>query len=298
MIKAQQTGGFSLLPSHRDITYFLEVTKTLNLSRAAERLGISQPSLSTSIQRLEESLGFDVLVRTKSGVVLTKSGQLFSVRAQELLDSWGSLKSSIQRLNQEVTGQYRIGAHSSVALYSLNDILSPLLQKHPHLEFQMFHDLSRNVCEKIISFELDFGIVVNPVSHPDLVIRELCKDTVQFWISDRAKPQAAKTLICDPHLLQTQELIRKSKTKHPPFERFITTSQLELIAQMAAEGTGVALLPQKVAQGQSRLRVLDKSLPSLSDSICLVYRADLPKTTATKEILQAFAKWPEKKERS
>jgi len=279
-----------MLPAHRDIVYFLEVAQTLNLSRASERLGISQPSLSMSIKRLEDALGFEVLVRTKSGVTMTKSGHLFVVKAKELLETWDSIKSSINQLNQDVTGHYKLGCHSSVALYSVPNFLPSLLQKHPRLEFQFVHELSRLICEKIVSFEIDFGIVVNPISHPDLVLKELFKDTVHYWVSDKTPKSQHKTLICDPNMLQAQDLIKKAKNKSVSFDRIITTSNLELICSLTEQGAGVGIIPKRVVDAKGvKLKLLANDLPHFTDAIYLVYRADMPKTLATKEIVSAIS---------
>ena len=61
--------------SPNDLKYFREAASTLNISRAAERLGISQPSLSLSVQRIEESLGAKVFFRSKRGLAMTQSGK-------------------------------------------------------------------------------------------------------------------------------------------------------------------------------------------------------------------------------
>jgi DNA-binding transcriptional LysR family regulator len=282
-----------MLPAHRDIVYFLEVAQTQNLSRASERLGISQPSLSMSIKRLEDSLGFPVLLRAKSGVTLTKSGQLFSIKAKELIETWNNIKASVNQLNQEVSGHYKLGCHASVAQYTMPKILPALLQKYPRLEFQLFHDLSRNVCEKIISFEIDFGIVVNPTPHPDLVIKELSKDTVHFWVAEKGVKNNSKTLIIDPHMLQAQDLLKRTKNKSFSFDRVVTTANLELIAQLTEAGGGIGIIPKKVVEMRSsKLKIFDESLPHYTDSICMVYRADMPKTFATKEIVSAMNAWP------
>jgi len=61
-----------MLPSAAELEYFLEVANTLNLSRASERLGLSQPSLSLAIKRLELSIGTQLFIRHKQGVTLTQ----------------------------------------------------------------------------------------------------------------------------------------------------------------------------------------------------------------------------------
>ena len=75
--------------SPSDLTYFIEVAHTKNLSRAAERLGITQPSLTLAIQRIEHSLGTDVLIRSKKGVVLTKAGRSLLIHSKTLMSSLG-----------------------------------------------------------------------------------------------------------------------------------------------------------------------------------------------------------------
>src|SRR4051812_8184466 len=108
-----------MLPNASDLTYFVEAATVLNLSRAAERLGISQPSLSLAIQRLEHAIGTELMLRSKKGVTLTQAGKLLLAHSRELLQKWESIKGRARASAQEVSGAYTIGAHVSVALYSL-----------------------------------------------------------------------------------------------------------------------------------------------------------------------------------
>lgn len=119
-----------MIPSPAELHYFVEVANTLNISRAAERLGISQPSLSLAVRRLEDALGVELLVRNKSGVNLTRAGQKFVLQARQLLHEWERLSSEAVRAESTLTGRYTIGCHSSVALYSLPGFLPKLMQVH------------------------------------------------------------------------------------------------------------------------------------------------------------------------
>lgn len=268
-----------MLPSPAELHYFLEISNTQNISRAAERLGISQPTLSLAVRRLEDSIGVPLLIRTKSGVQLTKAGDKLAVRARNLLQDWTQLKAEAIKDNTEVSGAYSIGCHPSVGLYSLG-FLSILLEQNPGLEVKLLHDLSRKVTEDVISFKIDFGIVVNPVRHPDLVIRPLLTDEVTFWTAERPsaqqKPESSgAVLICDPNLLQTQSLLKQMRQKNFDFARNITSSNLEVIASLVAEGAGVGILPGKVAERFQSLGLRKlPNAPRFQDKICLVYRGD------------------------
>ena len=162
-------------PSFSEIEYFIEVAKMGNISRASERLGITQPSLSQAIRRLESSVGSDLLIRGRLGVKLTKSGSEFFHMAERFLSHWQHIKSSVKEKESEVSGDYTIGCHQSVALYSLPLFLPQLVKQYSNLNIELVHDLSRKILQQVVSFQIDYGIVVNPIKHPELVIQLLCK---------------------------------------------------------------------------------------------------------------------------
>lgn len=262
------------LPSPTEIAYFLEVAQTQNMSRAAERLGIRQPTLSVSLAKLEQIVGAQLFTRTKRGVFLTEAGQVFLSKSQDLVQNWKELQSQTQSQSESFSGHLRLGCHVSVALYTLPFFLPETLKDFPDLEFSLEHDFSRKITESVISLKLDFGIVVNPVQHPDLIIKKLCKDEVTFWKSDKLNPALEKVLIADQNLNQVQSLMGKIK-KDRKFKKFLTTSSLEVGRELAQAGAGIAILPTRVAQmgGKSQLKKVP-GLPSFQDEICLIYRAE------------------------
>jgi len=284
-----------ILPSFNDLTYFIEAAQTKNLSRAAERLGITQPSLSLAIKRLEDSLGVPLFIRSRKGVELTKAGKDLVGRGRILLLNWEQLRAEVVKKSSGVSGEYVIGCHPSVALYSLPSFLPKLIQGHPDLEVKLVHDLSRKITEKVISFEIDFGIVVNPVSHPELVIKQLCKDDVMFWTA--AKPTTSQkidqntgVLLCDLNLTQVKKMMSDLQKKNMVFNRVIQSTNLEVIAEMVAAGVGIGILPTRVATRDAghRLKPVKGSLPVFKDNICLVYRADTQKNQGSKVFIEAI----------
>jgi DNA-binding transcriptional LysR family regulator len=276
-----------MIPSPSEIHYFLEVANAQNLSRAAERLGVTQPTLSLAMQKLERSIGSALLIRSKAGIKLTKAGQLFSVQARALLDQWEKIQDGAVRDQTEIRGRFSIGCHPSVAMYALPGFLPALLEKHPDLEIGLHHDLSRKITEAVISSRLDFGLVINPIRHPDLIIQNLGRDEVTFWTA--AKCRSPGVLICDPSLAQTQALLLK--TRDVPRGRIIETSSLEVACALVAEGLGQAILPTRVAQQNRRFQLKKVAkCPSVYDTIALVSRMDLQKTMAARTIIDAIKK--------
>lgn len=260
--------------SPSDLEYFIEISSTKNLSRAAERIGISQPSLTLAIKRIEDELGVSIFIRSKKGVSLTKAGAHLLKHAKHMQQFWGQIKSEASASVNEVTGVLKLGCHPSVGLYTLDKFLPKVLEKNSELDFELTHDLSRKVTEQIISLELDIGLVINPVKHPDLVIQDLFDDIVTLWESKKTY-QNHDVLICDPSLLQTQDIQKKLKKKGFSFSRVITSNSLENIANLINSGAGVGILPTRVANKIAGKDIKEvKNAPKFKDILSVIYRIE------------------------
>ncbi len=278
------------LPHPTELRYFLAVAECLNISRAAERIGATQPTVSLGIQRLERSVGLPLLTREKRGVKLTPAGKRFLAQARQLLQQWERLRTEAIQDHESPRGSFSLGCHTAVALYTLPEFLTKLLAQHPGIEFRLEHDLSRRITEKVARFEIDLGIVVNPLEHPDLVITELLEDEVAFWKHRSLKEESL--LLCHPELGQTQALLKKAKKAGIRFERTLTSESLEVLAELTASGLGVGLLPARVAR-RGAGRQLNRIGPSnlgVRDRVCLVHRVDFPKSGAFRLITETLKK--------
>ena len=264
-------------PNFDDLSYFLEVANTKKLSRAAERLGITQPSISAAMKRLELSFDTELLVRSRNGVQLTKAGRELHCQGRKFLADWTHLKSSVLRASTEMEGSFVMGCHPSVALYTLPTLVPKLKALFPLVSINFAHDLSRKITEQIVSYEIDFGLVINPFHHPDLVIHRLFLDEVTVWTSPEPTPfqdinSERCALYCDPNLKQTQELLKNLSQHQFKLEY---SNNLEVIASLVAEGMGLGLLPARVAKRNLKpLLPLGESIARVTDELCFVHRAD------------------------
>lgn len=269
-----------------DVRYFLEVSQVGTITRAAERLGIRQPSLSAAMQRLERRFGCDLLIRSKTGVELTREGKLLASRARAFLAQWESLEDTVTKQGEEPAGRFTIGCHVSIATHWLPLTLPSMLARWPRLELSVVHELSRRVNDLVVSHQLDFGLVVNPLRHPDLVVTELATDVFTAWGRGAGYE---KTVLYDPDLLQAQAILRQLQRRGVRFERSVTSSSLELLSRLAAQGMGTAILPTHLAERtRPGLRHPAKDVPTVLDSVCLVYRADAQRTPAARALVQAL----------
>ncbi len=275
-----------MLPSSHDLTYFLEIAQHSSLTSAATRLGISQPSLTLAMQRLEQSVGTSLFIRTRQGVKLTKAGERLLIETRQLIGRWEEVKQQAVGAMNEVRGRFILGMHASVARYSLPLFLPALMTEHPDLELALHHDLSRNITQKVLELAIDIAIVINPVPHPDLVMRPLGKDQLTLWTNRKMKHE--DVLICEPSLLQTQSILSKLKRQGMNFRRVIETSNLEVIAAMVESGCGVGILPTRVARAQSPSLQPLKGAPHFADEIFLIYRMENKPVRAIQAISKAI----------
>lgn len=281
-----------MLPSPNDLYYFIEACKTLNLTRASERLGISQPSLSSAIKRLENSIGIPLFLRVKNGLKITKSGEQLYKHAKQLIHLWETAKAESLASAYEVQGQIVLGCHPSVGQYMLPPILSSILSTHAKINITLKHDLSRKILEGIINFVIDIGIIVNPVKHRDLVLKKLYDDEVSFWQpkgKNLIEEQYPLTLIGDIDLLQTQKLIKDLETTGIREYRILPSSNLDVIASLTAAGCGIGILPFSVVRTHHKnLLSHVPNTPVFYDEIYLAYRHEQRHIKAIEVLIESI----------
>lgn len=262
--------------SQTDLKYFLELAKTLHLTRSAERLAITQPALSHSLKRLENEIGCELFVRSKKGLKLTSAGENLRNSADDLVSRWESIKASAINEVQTEQGLIKLGCHAAVAQYILKEFLPEFLKQYPGIQLQLVHGLSRHMTEQVISSVLDAAFAVNPVPHPDLIIKDICHDEVGLWRSRSCKN--TDVLFVDTNLVQTQNIMGKLQKKGHRFARVIESSSLEVISNMVASGAGYGIVPSRVLkQFETSKLELVKDSPVFHDKICLVYKNEFRK---------------------
>lgn len=272
----------------QDLKYFIEISKTLHLSRAAERLGLTQPSLSHCLKRMEDSVGHALFLRSKKGLTLTPAGQKLLQSAVTLLQHWEDVVHAAQAEATQVTGTIRIGCHSAVANYMLPRFLPQFLKQNSQVNFQLRHGLSRHMTEQVISGQLDVAIVVNPVKHPDLILKEVETDRVTLWKTKTCTNP--DVLIVEPDLLQTQKLLNHFSSRGFRFSRIIESSSLEVISQLVNSGAGYGILPERVIRAIAAEGLISvKDAPEVKDRICLIFKSEFRKSKRGQELIRSVS---------
>lgn len=141
---------------------FLETADAGSLSRAASQLGLSQPSLTAQIQRLEKHLSARLFVRHGRGVTLTDAGRTLYPRARRLLDELRATEFAVRREGAEGVGTLRVGAIPTVAPYVLPAALRRLRMRHSALRVELREDYSAVLARLLLDGALDVVIAAEP----------------------------------------------------------------------------------------------------------------------------------------
>jgi len=260
--------------------YFLTVCETKNISRAAEKCGLVQSGLSKILKRLEDIHQTPLFYRQGRGVVLTPYARELEKHLRSLVEFNREGEGKLLMASNEVKGPLKMGSHPSIATGHGAHFLPGLLEKYPKIELEYVFAPSKEITNRVIAGELDLGLAVDPIPHPDLVIRRIASESVWAW--SRAKKAVKEILYYNPDMLHVQRALRHFKEF-----RQIPVRDYEVLAAMAQHSDGIFLLPDSIAHRLSRLHPFKKMEHFYH--ICLIYRADHAKNplfvTWIKEIM-------------
>lgn len=147
----------------RVLKAFLAVSRTDNITRAAQQLHISQPALSRRIAELEEDVGAPLFERTNRSLTLTDRGMRFEAHAREMLEVYERMMRDMAEAPEALTGKVRLGCvESSVAEFAY-DVVSRMHAEHPKVTFELYSADGDDIRTGLDQDRLDLGILLEPV---------------------------------------------------------------------------------------------------------------------------------------
>ncbi|MBO4693125.1 MAG: LysR family transcriptional regulator [Clostridia bacterium] len=144
----------------RVLKYFLEVAKEGNITRAAEHLHVSQPTISKQIKELEEELGVRLFTRTNYAIKLTQPGVLLKERAEDIIGLVNKTGSEFKSLD-DISGDIYIGAAESQLMQYFAQAVKSVMDKYPKIHINIFSGDSAGICERLDKGIDDFGLILN-----------------------------------------------------------------------------------------------------------------------------------------
>lgn len=146
----------------RVLVYFLTVVREKTISKAAQVLHLSQPTLSKQLKELEEELGVTLFKRGNRSITLTEDGLYLATRSKEILSLVETTTANL-KMNDVISGEIAIGGGETQAFQYIATRIKQLQRVHPEIRFHLYSGNADDVLEKIDHGLLDFGLVIDPV---------------------------------------------------------------------------------------------------------------------------------------
>jgi DNA-binding transcriptional LysR family regulator len=175
----------------RQLRTFKTVADMSSFSLAAQRLKLSQPSISYQVKELEEALGLPLLERLGKRVELTEAGSVMYGYARRMLDVLDEATVAIEEMRGIQRGTLRVGASTTVGIYLLPAALGAFKKLHPGLVISLEIGTRARVQEQVLRNELDLAVVGPALKDPDLAIIPFLSDELVVIAPD-GHPLAAK----------------------------------------------------------------------------------------------------------
>jgi LysR family hydrogen peroxide-inducible transcriptional activator len=248
-------------PTLRQLRYFEALSRHCHFGRAAEACAISQPSMSTQIKELEDSLGAVLFERGARQVRLTSFGEGFAARVRDILRSVDELSDFARASRDQLLGRLRIGVIPTVAPYLLPTLIGNLARDYAGIDIHVRETLTRKLIEELLEGRLDTAIVALPVSEPSLA--EVALFSEDFVLvrpgEDEGKPaphveslrEMRLLLLEEGHCFRDQALSFCHMHASPPRE-LLDASSLSTLVQMVGAGIGVTLIPEMAVAVETR----------------------------------------------
>ena len=236
----------------RVLEYFLMVAREENITKAAQILHVSQPTISRQLMQMEEELGIKLFQRGNHNIHLTNEGILFRRRAQELLDLYQKTKNEMNETTEELNGEINIGSGELKSFQELSQIMAGFHKLHPNVHFTIHSGNNEDNLELLKQGNLDIGLFLEPM---DLIQYDTIRmKTKEEWgiLVNKNSPFAEKRSIVPGELVGTKvitirdrlvqlELAKWSDKYAKGMANLATYNLIHNAALMAKEGLGPAI---------------------------------------------------------
>jgi LysR family nitrogen assimilation transcriptional regulator len=247
--------------SPRKLDHFLQIVQAGSVSRAADRLDMSQPALSRELRELEQELGVPLLKRHARGVTLTPAGEALKRRAELILGLLGTVRDEVNAAADQPSGRVAFGMPPSMSGAFTAPLVQAFRERYPAVRLQVREGTSTQLRTALLAREIDFAVLSAPVSEPQLDVRPFFTEPLVLVGPPGAvlalKPQltiddvASYPLILPMLPNATRMLIETAFEKHGRHPQVALETDVAPIAQFIARGLGYAILPACALSAQA-----------------------------------------------
>ncbi|MBY6064289.1 hydrogen peroxide-inducible genes activator [Pseudidiomarina sediminum] len=294
----------SKLPSLKNLTYLLALHQHQNFNRAAQACHVSQSTLSSGIQNLEELLGCQLIERDHKSFLFTGLGEEIVTQARRILTASEELLHFAQSQGKVMEGPLRLGCIPTIAPFLLGDLTKHIHQHHPLLQLQIREDTTQTLLQLLRDGELDVVVLALPMDLQGnqsyllgrdpfkLVMHKSLAETLSEPVVYNQLPDASIFLLEKEHCLSGHAVAAcelADSTKINPF----TATSLHSLVQMADAGLGATFIPQMAIDrgilNGTDLVALQPTGQQASRDIGLVYRGTTNRRQTFRKLAEIIA---------
>lgn len=269
----------------KQLEYFMAVCKELHFTRAAEKLGIAQPSLSQQIRLLEHEIGTPLFDRIGKKTAMTEGGRILLHHCYNIFHEISLARTAIDELQGLQKGSLKIGTLLTVASYLLPPAVIAFHNRYPNIELSILGMRTGDVYNGLLHNDLDLGVVFMPLEHNELESIPLYEQTLALAVP------ADHPIAKEPHV--TLDVLKNVPSVLLPntyFMRQLIDEQCQLlsfkpqpimemttmesIVNLVSKGVGVTILPKAYLayMNHKGIRTVPIQNPTLKTKIAVVYR--------------------------
>jgi DNA-binding transcriptional LysR family regulator len=284
----------------QQLLYFVAVADVRSFTRAADRSGVAQPTLSRALRTLETELGAPLFDRGAT-VTLTPAGEAVLPLARRMLADADTARTTVAEIAGVRRGRVRIGATPSLCIGVLADVLRVFHQQHPAIHVELTEAGSQPLVDGLVRGSLDIALVIVPPDGVDAALHTapLLRERLSVASPSSRRPLASRGSItvgelARHHLVMPSQgydlrevTLRAYAAAGVEPRVAVEGAQMDAVLRLVEAGTGVAVVPDLVFAGRPRLRrtVLN---PALYRTVALARRTDIappPAVTAFADTL-------------
>ena len=283
----------------RDLRYLLAVADHGHFGRAAEACGVSQPTLSVQLRRLEEMLGVTLFERTSKAVAPTTACQRLIGHVRAAVAEADAILAVAASLRDPLSGRFRLGIIPTLAPYLLPLVFAPLRESLPGLEVEPWEDQTAALLERLRAHELDAALLATEVDGPELASRALFDEPFLAALPPEhrlaTRPTVAEEelapdilVLADGHCLRDQALAACGRSG--ALGGSLRAASLSTLLNMVSAGYGTTLIPGLAAGAAEDAGIVLRPLAAQAGrTVRIAWRARFPRRAAVEAVGEVIA---------
>lgn len=283
------------MPTIRQLEYLVALAETRHFRKAAERVHVSQPTLSMQVKTLEQRLGAQLVERNRSMVVLTALGQQIAERARRVLREVRDIRELAKGHGSDLSGVVRLGVPPTIGPYLLPKVIPDLHDQHPELKLYVREDVPKALPLALEDGVFDVVLAPLPVPGKDLESWPLFREPLLLAMpSDdplAGRGPVERSALMGRTILALESGHQLQEQVQAVCEQFGATismeyegTSLDAIRQMVALGMGMSFLPALYVHSElpkdARVHVSTLKARSIYRTIGMVHRRTSARTSA------------------